>query len=113
LGGTSGTTTGGTSTDQTTTGGTTTGQLSPDNLDLRVLELHGMTVAAGTGAGTSGEVDGTGGYKMDLPVASGHLHQLDGTNLFAQGSVLGDLLRAELAQASHDFGTGHSGELLF
>jgi hypothetical protein len=40
-------------------------------LTFRSIELHGMTVAAGIGAGTPGEVNGTGGYLADLPVAGG------------------------------------------
>ncbi|HEY8616383.1 hypothetical protein [Phenylobacterium sp.] len=42
-------------------------------LALREIVLHGMTVGAGAGAGTPGEVDGTAGYKLVLPVASGEL----------------------------------------
>jgi len=42
-------------------------------LALREIVLHGMTVPAGEGAGTPGEVDGTGGYKVVLPIASGEL----------------------------------------
>lgn len=40
-------------------------------LTLREIVIHGMTVPAGVGAGTPGEVDGTGGYKATLPVADG------------------------------------------
>lgn len=40
-------------------------------LDFRSIEIHGGTVPAGVGAGTDGEVDGTGGYKEHLPVAMG------------------------------------------
>jgi hypothetical protein len=49
--------------------GVSKGNLFP--LDFRAIELHGLTVAAGVGAGTPGEVNGIGGYKMDLPVAGG------------------------------------------
>ena len=38
---------------------------------LRELVIHGLTVPEGAGAGTPGEVDGTAGYKLVLPVASG------------------------------------------
>lgn len=41
-------------------------------LALREIVLHGLTVG-GAGAGTPGEVDGTAGYKLVLPVASGEL----------------------------------------
>lgn len=42
-------------------------------LDRKEIVLHGMSVAEGSGAGTPGEVDGTAGYKLALPVASGEL----------------------------------------
>jgi len=42
-------------------------------LDLREIVIHGLTVPEGAGAGTPGEVDGSGGYKLVLPVASGEL----------------------------------------
>jgi Ca2+-binding RTX toxin-like protein len=41
-------------------------------LHLREVVLHGMTVGD-EGAGTGGEVDGSGGYKPDLPVAAGEI----------------------------------------
>ena len=47
----------------------------PPLLDLREIVLHGLTVAPGIGAGTPGEVDGSGGYELVLPVASGELSQ--------------------------------------
>lgn len=40
-------------------------------LDNREIVLHGLTVAEGVGAGTPGEVNGTGGYSAVLPVAAG------------------------------------------
>lgn len=43
-------------------------------LTAKEVVLHGESVAAGSGAGTMGEVDGTAGYKVVLPVASGELH---------------------------------------
>lgn len=42
-------------------------------LDFRTVEVHGLTMPVGVGAGTPGEVDGTGGYKATLPVASASL----------------------------------------
>lgn len=44
-----------------------------NSLQLREIVLHGMTVPAGIGAGTPGEVDGTNGYLAVLPVASGEI----------------------------------------
>ncbi|MEO6225547.1 MAG: hypothetical protein ABIO80_06820 [Sphingomicrobium sp.] len=53
------------------------GMLSTDPmLAIREIVLHGMTVPEGAGAGTSGEVDGTAGYKAVLPVASGELREV-------------------------------------
>jgi hypothetical protein len=43
------------------------------SLDLREVVLHGMTVPAGPGAGTPGEVNGTNGYLLALPVAAGEI----------------------------------------
>lgn len=42
-------------------------------LMLREIVIHGQTVATGEGRGTSGEVDGTGGYKAVLPVSAGEI----------------------------------------
>jgi hypothetical protein len=42
-------------------------------LENRVVEIHGLTVPGGVGAGTPNEVDGTPGYKVVLPVASGEI----------------------------------------
>lgn len=51
--------------------GATVADLLP--LDFRAVELHGLSVGAGSGAGTGGEVDGTAGYKATLPVAGASL----------------------------------------
>ncbi|TWT78168.1 hypothetical protein Pla123a_09580 [Posidoniimonas polymericola] len=42
-------------------------------LSFREIVIHGKTVASGIGAGTDGEVDGTGGYLGLLPVAAGEI----------------------------------------
>jgi hypothetical protein len=39
----------------------------------RVIQFHGLDVPPGVGAGTPGEVNGTGGYIPGLPVAAGQL----------------------------------------
>jgi len=39
----------------------------------REIVLHGLNVASGIGAGTPGEVNGTGGYIAVLPVAAGKI----------------------------------------
>lgn len=55
----------------------TAGMLGEDPmLDLREIVIHGMNVPDGAGAGTLGEVDGTGGYKLVLPAASGELVEI-------------------------------------
>jgi Ca2+-binding RTX toxin-like protein len=61
--------------------------LSAANLvpfDLREYVIHGLTVDGSRGAGTQGEVDGTAGYKLVLPVASAEFEavgsELDGGN---------------------------------
>lgn len=46
------------------------------DLDEYEIVLHGMTVGA-VGGGTPGEVDGTAGYKLVLPVASGEIERLE------------------------------------
>lgn len=45
-------------------------------LENRHIVLHGMTVGAGIGAGTPGEVDGTAGFKAALPVANGEIFRI-------------------------------------
>lgn len=52
--------------------GATVADLLP--LDFRSVEIHGLSVTGTAGAGTTGEVNGTAGYKADLPVASADLH---------------------------------------
>ncbi|MFC7541011.1 CHRD domain-containing protein [Siccirubricoccus deserti] len=42
-------------------------------LEFKEIVLHGMTTTARQGQGTEGEVDGTAGYKLVLPIASGEL----------------------------------------
>jgi hypothetical protein len=44
-----------------------------DRFTGRELQIHGLDVSAGAGAGTPNEVDGTAGYKAVLPVADGIL----------------------------------------
>ena len=75
------------------------GMLPTDpQLDLREIVIHGMSVPAGAGAGTAGEVDGTAGYKLVLPVASGELHQVSSYNQF--GSFLAETHFAQDAAAN-------------
>lgn len=49
------------------------------DLDEYEIVLHGKTVGA-VGDGTPGEVDGTAGFKLVLPVASGEIERLDDVN---------------------------------
>lgn len=67
-------------------------------MDMRAVELHGLTVDADDGLLTGGEVNGTAGYKATLPVAAGELVDGDADAAdTAQGAVLrgdngGDML---------------------
>lgn len=45
-------------------------------LSLRHIVVHGKTVPPGPGAGTPGEVDGTNGYLVVLPVLCGEIEQV-------------------------------------
>jgi hypothetical protein len=49
-----------------------------NDLDLRELVSHGLTVPPGPGEGTPGEVDGTNGYLAVLPVASAEIAAVPG-----------------------------------
>ncbi|NKC34350.1 calcium-binding protein [Falsiroseomonas selenitidurans] len=51
--------------------GITAEQVFP--LELREMVIHGLSVDGSAGAGTGGEIDGTAGYKLVLPVASGEI----------------------------------------
>jgi Ca2+-binding RTX toxin-like protein len=46
------------------------------SLDRREIVLHGLSTALGHGAGTTGEVDGSAGYKVVLPIAAGEIREL-------------------------------------
>jgi hypothetical protein len=43
------------------------------DLTKRVIEIHGLTVPVGAGAGTPFEVNGVGGYIAEVPVAGGQI----------------------------------------
>ncbi len=59
--------------DLTATGGFGAGFDAADlmPLDLREFVVHGLSADGSAGAGTPGEIDGTAGYKLVLPVGSG------------------------------------------
>ncbi|HEV2559791.1 MAG TPA: hypothetical protein VGU45_14290 [Microvirga sp.] len=44
-------------------------------LENREIVLHGLTTLDGHGEGTPGEVDGTAGYKLVLPIAAGEIQK--------------------------------------
>jgi len=48
-----------------------------DRLTGRELQIHGLEVAPGTGAGTPNEINGTGGYRGPLLVANGIVLPVD------------------------------------
>ncbi|HYP08589.1 MAG TPA: hypothetical protein VER03_20305 [Bryobacteraceae bacterium] len=59
--------------------------------EFMTFELHGMTVPQGAGLGTPHEVNGTGGYKMMLPVGSGQptpVPEAATSSLLAAGAAL-------------------------
>ena len=80
-------------------------QLLP--LDLREFVIHGAFVDAGVGAGTPGEVDGSGGYIPILPVGANELafagsadfpsDEPDGTVIPTPSAALGGLALLGLA----------------
>ncbi|MBC7950545.1 MAG: hypothetical protein H7Z12_01820 [Rhodospirillaceae bacterium] len=73
--------------------GTQAADLFP--LDMRTVELHGLTVTAADGRLTAGEVNGTAGYKATLPVAAAELTDADaagGTTAVLRGDNGGDTL---------------------
>ena len=51
--------------------GITAADLFP--LTNREIVIHGLTVPVGAGAGTPGEVNGSGGFQVNLPVADGFI----------------------------------------
>ena len=53
------------------------------SLARREIVLHGASVREGHGQGTGGEVDGTAGYKLVLPIASGEIRELSYDNALA------------------------------
>ncbi len=55
----------------------------------RILQLHGLDVPPGAGAGTPGEVNGTGGYTPGLPVAAGPLLGVEGEVAALTTALLG------------------------
>jgi hypothetical protein len=52
-----------------------------DRFTGREVQLHGLEVPATEGEGTGGEVNGTAGYKANLPVANGILLPLEATGV--------------------------------
>jgi hypothetical protein len=65
-----------------------------DRLGGRVIELHGVNVPEGLGAGTPNEANGTAGYNPQVPIAAGQLLALP-----ALGEVTAALGTAETQQA--------------
>ena len=68
------------------------------SLTRREIVLHGKSVLEGHGQGTAGEVDGTSGYKLVLPIASGEIRELSYDNaLVAFQASLSLKLRAAVS----------------
>lgn len=53
------------------------------SLARREIVLHGASTLEGHGQGTDGEVNGTAGYKLVLPIASGEIRELSYANALA------------------------------
>ena len=70
-------------------------------LGAKEVVLHGLSAPEGAGMGTDGEIDGSAGYKLVLPVASGELHELHHGARFAQAMHIHDSLGTELPAAAH------------
>jgi Ca2+-binding RTX toxin-like protein len=70
------------------------------SLTRREIVLHGKSVLAGHGQGTTGEVNGTAEYKLVLPIASGEIRELsynsalaafqDSLSIQLRAAVVGD-----------------------
>jgi Ca2+-binding RTX toxin-like protein len=90
------------------------------SLTRREIVLHGKSVLAGHGQGTTGEVDGTAGYKLVLPIASGEIRELsynsalaafqDSLSIQLRAAVVGDrgdnVLRGTRADDNISGGSG-------
>ncbi len=72
-------------------------------LDLREFVVHGLSNDGSAGAGTTGEIDGTAGYKLVLPVASGEFVAV-GSELSGKGGA--DSLTGSRGDDTLDGGAG-------
>jgi hypothetical protein len=79
-------------------------QALSDHLEGRAVQLHGLDLPAGYGAGTPNEVNGQGGYIDTLPVADGLIHETHDPNVLA--------LLDTLHQNGHAADCGSDGYLL-
>ena len=73
------------------------------DLDNKEIVIHGQTVSQGSGDGTPGEVDGAGGYKVALPVASAEIEEVTGTEE-------ADMAMARLEQWQEEMGSAGDDE---
>ena len=68
-----------------------------DRLTGREVQVHGLFVPATEGEGTPGEVNGTAGYKTNLPVANGILLPVTDAPAPQDFAALGKTLEALVA----------------
>ncbi|MEO5774286.1 MAG: hypothetical protein ABIQ32_09240 [Sphingomicrobium sp.] len=87
--------------------------LTMGSFDLREIVIHGMTVPAGAGASTPGEVDGTAGYKVVLPVASGELTSVTSFDQFRSFIDATDFNYDAAAAGGGLHGHGMGGDMFF
>jgi len=82
-----------------------------DRFTGREVQLHGLAVPATEGEGTPGEVNGTAGYKANLPVANGILLPLDGLGVTTVNRLYDAALDREPDLGGLLFQTAQLGEL--
>ncbi|MGF1502104.1 MAG: DUF4214 domain-containing protein [Paracoccaceae bacterium] len=75
-------------------------------LPLREIVIHGLEVPEGVGAGTEGSVDGSGGYKVTLPVAAGSIEASTPTEAIL---LLSTITGGGLAEGASTYADGEGG----
>lgn len=79
---------------------------SAHDLAKKEIVRHGERVAAGSGMGTTGEIDGSAGYKAVQPVASGASTVLDASGALTLHGGAGSIIALAFAPMNHVGGNG-------